>query len=195
MNSVNERPPSAFTDVFISLNSLYGEDGFVEWYFEKGMRFGETEKWWGGRGSRTHPHEGVDFCFFTTDNGKRKALAHDTFVPPLYAGKVINVFDDFIAGTILLQHMIFSENNLQLYSLYGHVIPLSHIVSGAQVEYSEKMATIADRTVRKRPMLSHVHISTMWLPISFPAETFTWGMENKSDVFFCDPLHFLSSPG
>ncbi|MBC8317598.1 MAG: hypothetical protein H8E41_06800 [Desulfobulbaceae bacterium] len=191
MKSISDIPPSAFTEVFLSLNRLSGEDGFAAWHFKKGMQFGETEKWWEDGGNRTHPHEGVDFCFYMTDQGIRKSLAPGIFVPPLYDGKVVSVFDDLIGRTILLQHGIFDENNLQLYSLYGHVDPLPHIAGGAEVKYSGKIAAIADRALKKRPMPSHLHISTIWLSEGFPVESFHWGMENNPDVFFSDPLHVL----
>jgi hypothetical protein len=191
--STEERTSSVFTDIFVSLNGLGGEEGFAEWHFKKGMRFGEAGKWWIDGGRRPHLHEGVDFCYYVAGNGAIKTVSPDTCVPPLYAGKVVNVFDDFIGRTILLKHRIAGDNNLQLYSLYGHVNPLPHIVIGADVDFSEKMATIADRNIKKRPMPSHLHLSTIWLPHFFPAETFHWGMEDDIAVFFCDPLDFFFS--
>lgn len=142
-------------------------------------------------GQRTHPHEGVDVCFYTTKRGSRANLYLDTCIPPLYSGEVVKVFDDFIGQTILVRHAIFYEKNYQLYSMYGHVDPLFHVTAGREVDCSEKIATIADTAIKKRPMLPHLHISTLWLPCSFPAETIKWGMENDTAVRFCDPLEFF----
>lgn len=184
----NNIPPSLFTSVLVSLNTL---SDFLKWHFEKGMGFGESDKWWKGTGERTHPHEGVDICFYTTKKGIRDHLGLNTFIPPLYSGEVVKVFDDFIGKTILLRHAVSGKDDYRLYSMYGHVEPLLHVTAGQQVNYSEKIATIADSTIKKRPMLSHLHISTLWLPRSFPAETLTWGMENDACVRFCNPLEFI----
>ena len=83
------------------------------------------------------------------------------------------------------------KDDYWLYSMYGHVDPLLHVTSGREVDCSEAIATIADTAIKKRPMLPHLHISTLWLPRSFSAETVTWGMENDTDARFCDPLEFF----
>jgi hypothetical protein len=188
MNMSQEIPASTFTADLVFLNKL---SSFFKWHFEKGMGFGENDTWWRGVGVRTHPHEGVDLCYYTNVRGRRVYLGLDTYIPPLYPGEVIKVFDDFIGQTILLKHVFFNEKDCQLYSMYGHVNPLFHITAGQEIDCTEKIATIADTALKNRPMLSHLHISTLWLPRSFPAETVEWGMENDTAVRFCDPLEFF----
>jgi len=184
----NKIPASTFTSVLVALNKL---SDFSKWHFEKGMGFGENDKWWEGTGERTHPHEGVDVCFYTTKRGSRANLSLDTYIPALYSGEVIKVFDDFIGQTILLRHSFLCEIDCQLYSMYGHVNPLFHVTAGQEIDCTEKIATIADTALKKRPMPPHLHISTLWLPRSFPAKTVEWGMENDTTVRFCDPLEFF----
>ena len=188
MNMPQDIALSIFTSVLVSLNKL---SDFSKWHFETGMGYGENDTWWGGIGERTHPHEGVDLCFYTTKRGHRANLRLDACIPSLYPGEVIKVFDDFIGQTILLRHAFFHEKDCQLYSMYGHVTPLSHITVGKDIDCTEKIATIVDTSLKNRPMPPHLHISTLWLPRSFPAETIEWGMKSDTGVRFCDPLEFF----
>lgn len=193
METVFEKtiPKSDFTAALIVMNRLAEDEGFGGWHFKKGMQFNECEKWWVGEGDRTHAHEGVDFCFYKTKQENIKTLCLDTLIPPLYGGEIVSIFDDFIAKSILVRHQFVSETDQQLYGLYGHLDPLAGICAGGKIRQGEQIATIADTAIKKRAMLPHLHISTIWLPPSFPAETFRWEIGSDPAVTFCDPLLFI----
>ena len=182
-------PTSSFTADLVSLNILAD---FAGYHFEEGMCYGEKSAWWPGTDERTHPHEGLDICFFKSRSGETKTLGIGTSIPPLFPGRVVNVFGDFIAWTIVMCHSICNEKDQQLHSMYGHVDPEGHVTPGMEITTAEKIATIADSAIKKRPMISHLHLSTLWLPVSFPAESVSWGMEVGNDAGFCDPMRFLS---
>jgi len=182
---------SNFTAALIALNGLIGSDGFAAWHFKKGMRFNECEKWWQADSNRTHAHEGVDFCFFKTCSGSIQTFSLETLIPPLYAGQVIRVFNDFIGQSVLIRHHSLSRDKYQLYGLYGHLNPFPGIIPGKEVNQGQQIATIADTAIKKRAMRPHLHISTVYLPHNYPAESFCWEKGNDPSVTFCDPLLFF----
>ena len=77
---------------------------FAKWVFARGMLFQATEKWWGDMGRRVIPHEGLDLCLYEDLNGKLRHLDETTAIPTMFDCRVVNIMDDFLGKTIMMEH-------------------------------------------------------------------------------------------
>ena len=118
-----------FTEFFIRANDL-GKAGFDEWVFAPGMMFQAPQKWWGDRGKRDAPHEGLDVCLYTDRQSKIHYLDRTTQIPAMYAGVVVKIFDDFFGKSVIMEHLGSNEDRIIFYSIYGHTIPLADLKKG-----------------------------------------------------------------
>ncbi len=96
---------SKFTEWIVRENAL-GRSGFQEWFFYPGMLFNAMNKWWGNQGKRDRPHEGLDLCFYKNRKGRILQLDESTKIPVLYDGVVVQVINDFIGKSVMVEHRL-----------------------------------------------------------------------------------------
>lgn len=182
---------SRFSDFLTRYNDLH-KSGFEEWIFYPGMLFQDPCKWWGDGGVRRRPHEGLDFCFYRDKAGQYHSLDKKTMIPVMYAGKIVHIGDDFLGKSVYVAHDMCDNKGNKLYTIYGHTNPCHGIDIGKILNEGDPIAAIADTGKKRVKIPSHVHISMVWLPESFPYERLDWEkISNCRSVTLCNPLEFI----
>jgi murein DD-endopeptidase MepM/ murein hydrolase activator NlpD len=174
MNSTNTIyfPKSSFTEVFVRENSL-DKQGFSTWFFYPGMEFGAQETWWGDRGKRARPHEGVDLLFYRGTNDNVFSFGAGARIPVMYDGVVVKVIEDFLGKTVIIEHRFPTTGEDVFLTLYGHTSPVDEIVTGQDVKAGEIIATLALSWRAKAP-IPHLHLSLAWGRKSIPYDILDW---------------------
>lgn len=152
-----------------------------------GMLFGDDYTWWAGRERRPVSHEGVDFRSFVDRGGKTVSLAEDMLVPAAEDGKVLQIFTDFLAQSVLIAHGQCCADK-QLHSIYAHINVEDNLCPGESLAAGKIIGTIAAGSLQ---VPSHLHLSYLWLPRSFQG-SFVWESAMKiPGINFVDPLRFI----
>jgi murein DD-endopeptidase MepM/ murein hydrolase activator NlpD len=179
-----------FTRFLAEYNRL-DETGFEKWIFYAGMLFNSPEKWWGNRGNRANPHEGLDICFYRNKKGELLRLDETTKIPALYDGEIVKIGDDFLGKSVYMRHAVFDGRGNQLYTAYGHTNPCDIRVGGVAKE-GDIVGTIG-KIRKKTPLIPHLHISVAWIPAQYPPEQLDWPIIGDPDIsVLLDPLKIIS---
>lgn len=184
-----EEGTSWFTQFLIRENGL-DRNGFEEWAFQSGMLFSATTKWWGDRGKRVVPHEGVDFCLYVDRQGRVFQLEKGTRIPVMYAGVVVNIIDDFLGKSVVVAHDCLKDGAPPLLTIYGHTAPLSGLTPGKSVEAGEVIATIAFGQNPLPRISPHLHVSVGFATGIVPYEKLDWKTMGVA-VALSNPLDLL----
>ncbi|MBA4371740.1 MAG: hypothetical protein C0402_02635 [Thermodesulfovibrio sp.] len=162
------------------------------WLFYPGMRFGERHIWWGNRGLRISPHEGLDLCYYRSVDSSIMTLSAGTLIPVLHDGHIVRIVDDFLGKTIFVKHARQDEDNRMLYSIYGHVIPQENLVPGLHVRTGTVIGILASRSKKTAAPPPHLHLSAALLPEDFSPERLGWDMTaSEAKILFIDPLPLI----
>ena len=174
-----------FTEHLIQLNAL----SFKKWIFETGMLFLSEKKWWGDKGYRRHRHNGLDIRLYETSEGTLTTINEETRIPIIYEGRIVSIIKDFLGRSLFAAHEIY-DGNFQLYTIYGHVIQATSIVTGKFLNEGTPVATLAKASDAQVP--SHLHVSVALVPKTIPPETLTWDILDKNEgISFLDPGHII----
>ena len=186
----NNPVSDTFHERLITLNKL-SEAGFVEWIFHPGMLFGSGNKWWGGGGSRSLPHEGLDFLAYKTKKSGIGNINEMTRVPALFDGRVVHIIDDFLGKSIFIRHDIYHIDRKRLYTVYGHLVPSENVKTGSDIREDISIGTLA----AEREIPSHLHISIAWVSDRIHPENLNWKtILDSENVVLIDPLKVISCP-
>ena len=109
-----------FTEFMLRENGLERR-GFHAWVFLPGMLFNAHDKWWGDKGKRTRPHEGLDVGLFSDRQGRFFRLEEETKIPAMYGGTVVAIVDDFLGMSIVLEHRL-PDSGGPFLTIYGHTV-------------------------------------------------------------------------
>jgi hypothetical protein len=176
-----------FTQSLIRENCL-DEGGFERWAFSSGMLFNSTERWWGDRGERNSPHEGLDFLLYKDRQGGIVRLAQETRIPILYAGVVTGIINDFLGKSVIVAHGL-SDCHRPLVSVYGHILPDEGIQTGRSLSEGETIGTLAPCGKSKSNVLPHLHVSLGWLKAIDLCHALDWRkMSDQAVITMIDPL-------
>ena len=188
MTSVVEA--TRFTEHFITANGLDG-CGFQEWVLYPGMLFKASEVWWGHRGRRPAPHEGLDLCAYRDWRGRVHGLENHK-IPVLYDGRVVGIVGDFLGQSVIVKHDIAAKLGGEFCTIYGHTIPESDVCVGGTVQQGETIASIADVNRSKSAAIPHLHISVGLASKAISYGELTWETIGDPDTMtLIDPLRFI----
>jgi murein DD-endopeptidase MepM/ murein hydrolase activator NlpD len=183
-------PKSPFTDVLVKKNNL-DKQGFSTWFFYPGMEFGAQETWWGDRGKRARPHEGIDLCFYRGAADNVFHIDERTKIPAMYNGIVVKVIDDFIGKTIIMKHSFPEIGEGTFLTLYGHTNPEQGLEVGQSVKSGEVIATLATPRGSKG-LAPHLHLTLARIPEVIPPDMLDWTTIGNSDIVrLVDPLQVI----
>jgi hypothetical protein len=184
-------PVSRFCENLVRLNNLAAQ-GFAAWVFYPGMLFKAQDTWWGDRGRRSSPHEGMDFCLYRDASGAIHCLDKKIRIPVVFKGHIKHIIDDYLGRTLFVAHDIHDSVGNQCYTIYGHIAPVAGIAPGDTIREDEIVAAIADTEARTLFILPHVHISVAWIPENFPADHLAWErMSPRHHIILVNPLDVL----
>ncbi|MBI2836607.1 MAG: hypothetical protein HYX85_02815 [Chloroflexi bacterium] len=175
-----------------ALNSL-DEEGFSEWIFDPAMLFGSTVKWWGDRGKRNTPHEGLDLRPYRTGDGVVHRLDAGAKVPVMFDGEVVNVIDDFLGKSVFVRHGGFETEGCHLYTIYGHIVPSDSAVPGSVLAKGSVIGVISAGRRNDAADIAHLHMSVAWIPDSVNAGDLDWNtVGDPTRVVLIDPLGVIT---
>jgi murein DD-endopeptidase MepM/ murein hydrolase activator NlpD len=173
-------PKSPFTDVIVRENGL-NKHGFTAWVLYPGMESGAENTWWGGRGKRSRPHEGVDLRFYRGTDDNVFSVDAGAKIPVMYDGVVAKIIEDFLGETVIIEHKFPKTGEDIFLSLYGHTSPINELVTGQSVKAGEIIATMAPSRGAKAPM-PHLHLSLAWSRKSISYNTLDWKTIGNPDI-------------
>jgi murein DD-endopeptidase MepM/ murein hydrolase activator NlpD len=178
----------------IERNGL-GETGFERWAFYPEMLFGAQGKWWGDRGRRPRPHEGIDLGLYTDKAGQALRLPESSRIPVMFDGEIIKIEEDFLGESLYLGHEIDDGQGRQLFTIYGHTKPENVVRTGERFRQGEVIATLspADRRIAGVP--AHLHLSLAWVSKTQASEELNWELLHDPRVaILLDPLRVMDCP-
>ena len=180
-----------FNEFLIRENAL-NKRGFKEWIFYPGMLFNAPDKWWGDRGKRDRPHEGLDLCLYRDRWDRILALDEKTKIPVMYAGTVVGVVNDFLGKSVIVEHGLRDKDNRRFCTIYGHTNPSVDIHVGRIVKEGDIIATLADSNRLKADIFAHLHISIGWASEVVSYDKFDWETIGASNTLTLrDPLPII----
>jgi hypothetical protein len=177
-----------FTEWLILENGL-DAPGLKEWVFYPGMLFNAAGKWWGDKGLRHRPHEGLDLLLYKDRQDRIVRLDEKSRIPVMFDGVVVSIINDFLGRSVIVEHVLPNRMPGRLCTIYGHTRPLKGLHVGRGVKQGEIIATLADPGPSAFPMAPHLHISVGWTsrPISY--ERLNWDTIGDSGTLtLLDPL-------
>ena len=151
---------NTFINALIDMNRL-DHVGVKQWLFYPGMLFRSSSSWWGTGRPRNFTHEGLDLCFFETNDAKRFRLDSSTRIPVTQPGKILYIIDDFIGKTIIWEPICNSRKSIPICVLYAHVTPENRLKAGDAFSGGEPIARVAPVDPERTPLPPHLHLSVM----------------------------------
>jgi len=180
---------SSFNRHINAINQLHPE--LACWNFRDGMSFADKSKWWGEGGERPTPHEGLDLIFFEDIYGACRQVDLGMLFPPLFAGEVVAVFDDFLGESILLRHRDIIEKGATLYTIYGHTRPLAGVVPGRFIEDGTPMARVS-QVDDTSTVAAHLHLSLCSILPGHEDDACDWRtISGSRHITLLDPYPFI----
>ena len=183
-----------FSDCLVACNGLE-ETGFERWAFYPEMLFGAQGKWWGARGRRPRPHEGIDLCLFTDKGGEARRLRESSRIPVMFDGEIVRIEEDFIGESLYVGHRIDDGQGRQLFTIYGHTRPANGVRTGGRLRQGEVIATLSSAESGTDGVFAHLHLSVAWISETQPSEELNWEKLHDPEVaILLDPLHVMDCP-
>jgi murein DD-endopeptidase MepM/ murein hydrolase activator NlpD len=189
---VNEFPGSRFFESLTTLNNL-ADRGFAAWVFYPGMKFGDRKNWWGEKGRRARPHEGIDLCFYRDSAGGILRVNEGLRVPAAFDGVVLKIIDDFLGKSIIVEHRLPSLGGRTFLTIYGHTTPRQGLDVGEPVREGEVIASLTGtgRSPQSPPLHLHLTFAKKIKPV--PHEALDWAtIGDPSFIELRDPLRILN---
>lgn len=188
-----ERTPKAegFGERLVRFNTLR-DAGFEEWVFHPGMLFNASAKWWGDKGDRNKPHEGLDLCLFRTYGREVRLLGKGAIIPVIFEGEAVQVGTDFLGESVFICHGIYNNDGEQLLTAYGHLKLDKGVYPGRILREDDILGSIADTEDGKVKISPHLHISVVWISKSLRYKDLDWECISDPDMaVLLDPLEVI----
>ena len=183
-----------FTEMLIEENGL-DQNGFESWLFCPGMLFNSPQKWWGDRGRRDYPHEGIDLCLYRDRSRRLLRLDEKSRIPAIHDGVVRAIFTDYLGKAVIIEHIIPESGKARFLSVYAHTKPLAGVHVGVKVKKGDIIANIAETSRSKANIIPHLHFSLGRASPSLSYESFVWNkMRDPAMIRLLDPLEVIGRP-
>jgi hypothetical protein len=186
---------SDYLETIVQINGLkkdlkrsQGSGVKVQWLFHSGMLFLSRDKWWGNFKHRSSEHEGIDICFYRSGHGKTQCFDDSIKVPAMDGGVIVNICNDFLGQTIVIQHQKDNGEKRQILFIYAHITPSQNIKPGQDIKKSSVIARVCN--THKNPQLPpHLHFSCIEVPCNINPEHLNWNLFSKSpDINLINPI-------
>lgn len=186
-------PFLSYLRIIEQINGLGGDASPVKWYFYPGMLFGSQYKWWGDFKYRLTRHEGIDITFFKVKNNAVLHFQPDTLIPLALPGRVINICNDFLGKSLVIEHEDLSSKERRVVSVYAHTDPWDHIKIGDTLDRYETLGQLADTSVQLPEMATHLHLSFIECPETIPVDGLDWDLfTDERKVNLINPVFALN---
>jgi len=180
-----------YSDQLLECNELR-KAGFRRWAFHPGMLFGAREKWWGDRGPRPTPHEGIDLCLYTNERGHLLELDPSIRIPVMFDGEIAKIEKDYLGQSVYVSHGIDDGQGRRLWTMYGHMRLADHIKPGEQIRKGELIASLTERRKKTTGPRPHLHLTMAWVSPERAFRELNWETLNDPGIaLLIDPLHAM----
>ena len=171
---------SEYLKTISQMNKLEA-DQTVEWLFHPGMLFLSKDKWWGDFKFRATAHEGIDICFFRDGRTKGKVRSFDPGiqVPALEDGRIINICNDFLGQTLVVESRKLGLPYTRVLITYAHIRPADSLKINANIKEKDIIARVCD-TAKNPQLPPHLHLSCFEIPKSVQPEELNWTFFSQS---------------
>lgn len=161
-----------YLETLSRVNGL-GKGHGVEWLFHCGMLLLTRDKWWGDFKFRHSVHEGMDITYFRTHPGEIRSFDDSIKIPAMDDGMILNICDDFLGQTLVVEHKNSCLFNRRIIFAYAHIIPETSLKIGHGIKKAQVIARVCD--TRKNPQLPpHLHFSCFEVSREVPPERLNW---------------------
>ncbi len=185
-------------------NRLYIRD--VEWLFYPGMLFGSRDKWWADWKQRYTPHEGLDITFYRIKEYDKlsinniRSFNQHTVVPAMADGTVLNICNDFLGQSVVVECGSLSKRSLQcnhaiqnsiIAVIYSHIFISCGLTIGDMVTKGQSIGKVADTSMKRSGIPPHLHLSCAEILANIPLHKLDWnlfGNPTSNGVKFYDPM-------
>jgi len=154
----------------------------VQWLFYPGMLFSSRDKWWGDFQFRPLPHEGMDICWYRRSPHDRTLLCFtpEIRVPAMEDGILVNVCDDFLGRTLVVEKPFQTPQDHRVVMVYAHVVPEPELALQDRIKAGQIIARVCD--TKKNPLLPpHLHLSCFELFTPAADADLTWTLFTDPD--------------
>jgi len=160
----------------------------VQWLFHCGMLFSSMDKWWGDFKFRNCAHEGIDVTYFRTDPGEIQCFGPSVKIPAMDDGKILNICDDYLGQTLVVEHHHSMHFNRRIIWVYAHITPEKGLRQTDSIQKDDIIARVCD--THKNPQLPpHLHFSCFEVDPLVQHHHLTWDLfSKKDDVNLIHPL-------
>ncbi|MEE4362528.1 MAG: hypothetical protein V2J08_01270 [Desulfotignum sp.] len=148
----------------------------IEWVFYPGMLLDSKSKWWGDFKTRHAAHEGIDICFFRTCDKTIHRLAPGTVVPAWSTGTVVNLCEDFLGHTLVVEPDYTAGGPTRVLEVFSHLAPCDEMTPGTRVGAGRIIARTFDTRIKGSPLLSHLHVSCIEVASHIPFAALNWSL-------------------
>jgi len=166
------KPFFDYLEAISQVNDL-GNGLKVQWLFHCGMLFLSSDKWWGDFKSRHCGHEGIDITYHRTQEGETKCFNDAIKVPAMDGGILLNICDDFLGQTLVVEHEKFSCADSRILFVYSHIIPEKSLKTGHSITKNQVIARVCN-TVKNPQLPPHLHFSCLETSKSILPEDLNW---------------------
>ncbi|MFH2058372.1 MAG: M23 family metallopeptidase [Pseudomonadota bacterium] len=165
-----------------------GKGSIVKWFFHNGMLFLSRDKWWGDFKHRSSVHEGMDITFYKTKTGDLEHFDTSIKVPAIADGVLINICNDFLGQTLVVEHKKECTSNQRVIMVYAHLVPTKSLKKGAFIRKGSIIAQVCD-TIKNPQLPPHLHFSCFGVPCNIPPENLNWNLFSKqADINMIHPI-------
>ncbi|MCK5348841.1 MAG: peptidoglycan DD-metalloendopeptidase family protein [Desulfobacula sp.] len=186
---------SKFSDYLESISQVNGlANGMgngqkVQWLFYCGMLFSSKDKWWGDFKFRHSAHEGIDITYYRTRLDELHSFDDSFKIPAMDNGIVLNICDDFLGQTLVVEHENSLFSNTRILFAYAHIIPEKNLKIGHIIKKEEIVARVCD-TYKNPQLPPHLHFSCFEVLKKVPPEHLDWNLffSENLDVNLIHPI-------
>jgi murein DD-endopeptidase MepM/ murein hydrolase activator NlpD len=179
---------SRFLNQLVKLNQL-GTPRQVQWLFHTGMLYGTYDKWWADFGIRITEHEGIDITFYKPIDQRIKSLSPRTVVPACLEGKVLNICDDFLGQSLIVEHPDSGHySDYTIVVVYSHIDLCRGLKVGDRIKETDPIGRIS-KTDKNPALPPHLHLSCIEVPGHVKADKMNWHL--FSDATMVQTIHPL----
>ena len=151
----------------------------LQWLFYPGMLFLSRDKWWGDFHFRTTAHEGIDICFFRSAKDKIQCFDPEIQVPALEDGRIINICNDFLAQTLVVESQEIKAANTRVLIAYAHIRPAEPLKINDNIGKNQIIAKLCD-TLKNPQLPPHLHLSCFEVPKNLESDDLHWSLFSQS---------------
>jgi len=169
---------SDYLEAISHVNNLangLGNNQKIQWLFHCGMLFSSKDKWWGDFKFRHAVHEGIDITYYRTQTDYMSCFDDSIKVPAMDEGLVLNICDDFLGTTLVVENESSIFPNKRILFVYAHIISENGLKIGHTIQKGDVIAKVCD--THKNPLLPpHLHFSCFEIPKKILPENLNWSL-------------------